>query len=122
MELLDIDSDIRALAFSPDSGYLAVGTTGNQVHLMDVSDINNAEIIANGTRHRGDVNTLAYSPNGYLLVSGSSDGTIYAYDMRHIRDELYVKHELPAHETSVRAVAFGSDDKLASAGYDSAGE
>ncbi len=69
------DSQIRALAWSPDGQTIATG--GGLVMLWDVQA--GLPVKAFGG-HGGYVNDLAYRPDGLVLASASNDGTILLWD------------------------------------------
>lgn len=79
---------LRTLAFSPNSKLLACGDNGGVVNLWKVTDKQQGlagKIIQNLstlklTKHREEIVTLAFSPDGKMLLSGSKDGTIRAWD------------------------------------------
>ncbi len=61
----------RALAFSPDGKWLAIGGKGNRIQLWKTSG---RDIFL---ENRGDeVRSLAFSPEGEWLAAGGADGTI----------------------------------------------
>jgi WD40 repeat protein len=69
--VLDFESEISNLVFSPDGKLLAVGDYGH-IHIVDVK--NGIELaVLNG--HTGIIEGLAFSPDGKLLASGG-DSTI----------------------------------------------
>jgi WD40 repeat protein len=63
----------HAAAFSPDGAYLAVGTRGGSVRLLDVPDLECRREFAG---HNGGVTALAFAPDGQTLASGGADGRV----------------------------------------------
>ena len=61
---------INAVAFSPDSRWLASGGKDNVVKIWDLATGN---IVRTLYGHTSNVNALAISPDGKLLASGSGD-------------------------------------------------
>ena len=98
-----------ALAFSPDSRFLAAGT-GTETRVYDVSRGNLIYRLA------GDsyvVNALAWSKDGTLLASASG------YNIRVWNAQTgRLARTLKGHRLTVSALAFGNGSLLASGGYD----
>ncbi len=75
-----------ALAFSPCGRYLASGTwwqEGMEKMAIRLWDVASGENIATLWGHPTDIQSLAFSPDGTLLASGSFDGTIMLWNVRH---------------------------------------
>ena len=75
-----------ALAFSPCGRYLASGTwwqEGMEKMAIRLWDVASGENITTLWGHPTDIQSLAFSPDGTLLASGSFDGTIMLWDVRH---------------------------------------
>ncbi len=100
----------NAVAFSPDSGVLVVGTAVG-VHIYDLQDFHELRRIKTDVW----VRSLALSPDGSLLAGALFDDTIRVWS---ISDGTQVV-ELTGHTGWVRSVAFSSDGTvLASASDD----
>lgn len=103
---------VRAMAFSPDRGLLAVASVDGPTRLWDVggSFKERAWIGSSGGRY----NALAFSSNRMLLLgSGSLDGTIRMFD---VSDKSPLeKTGLKGAHGAINAVAFSPDGKLAAA-------
>ena len=67
----------EALAFSPDGGWVAVGT-GRAITLWDVETSRPIRVLRG---HEGRVTSVAFSGDGTRLASGSADGTVRLWDM-----------------------------------------
>jgi hypothetical protein len=65
--------DVRAVAFSADSGLLAAGGKDHRVHVWEVTP---ATHIAALQGHSGAIRSVAFSPAGRLLASAGDDGTV----------------------------------------------
>ena len=70
-----------ALAYSPDSGTLAVAV-GRVVQLWDVTT---GQLVACPEGHERKVMCLAYPPDGTRLASGSYDKTVRLWDVSRYR-------------------------------------
>ena len=73
-----------ALAFSPDSSYLAVGSWWCRTDRVPIQlwEVATGEHIHTFWGHASDVQDLAFSPDGALLASGSFDGSILLWDTK----------------------------------------
>jgi WD40 repeat protein len=68
-----VDSQVFALAFSPDGRLLATGGEQQAVHLWDVSDPRRPHPLATlSPAFSGDVESIAISPDGHTLTAASS--------------------------------------------------
>ena len=66
---------VWALAVSPDSSKLAVGTQSGNLHFFSISD-NKLELMETIHVARGEVTALAYSPDGrYLAIASGQTGS-----------------------------------------------
>ena len=70
----------RGLAFSPDSGYLAV----TRLDRIRVLDLKTRQEVANLKGHRATVTSVAFTPDGTTLVSVSADCTGLVWDVKAI--------------------------------------
>jgi WD40 repeat protein len=66
-------SPVEALAFSPDSKQLAVGSANGQIALINLAD---GKTIRTFPGHTSAVTCLVFHPSGNLLVSSSKDRTV----------------------------------------------
>jgi WD40 repeat protein len=104
--------DITALAFSPNSQSLAVGSANRQINLWD---LNSGKKIASFVGHKGAIQSLAFSPDGRVLASASWDRKIKLWNVTTGR----VLASLDGNSGEVLSVAFSPDRKyLASGGGD----
>lgn len=79
--------NVNAIAVSPDGALLALATgnfrtTGqyNPVLLMDMAT---RRIIKRLSIHNDMVKTVIFTPDGRFLISGGSDHSLYAWEIRH---------------------------------------
>jgi len=105
---LPLESEITALGFTPD-GKTIVTAEGNSARIWPVNQGGStprSQEKLDG--HQGLVTCLAFSRNGYLVATGSEDGTARIWDVQAGRQ---VGPPLP-HGASVNAVAFGANDRM----------
>jgi len=76
---MNVDDDIRCLAFSPDGKLLALGGCENPV--VRLYDVPAGKEVRRFEGHVGKVTALAFSPDGRRLASGSADTTVLIWDL-----------------------------------------
>jgi WD40 repeat protein len=96
-----------ALAFSPDGRALAAACTDGVVRVWPLSGEPSARDLPHGT----GVNAVAFSRDGRRLATAASDGKARVWDLARPTDR---PREFP-HTGPVQAIAFGTDDTLATA-------
>ena len=100
------------IAFSPDGGMLASGSSDTTIRLWDVTKGIEKQTF---TGHGGQVNSVAFSPDGSVLVSGSDDTTIRLWNVatgQHLKT-------LVGHTNRISGVLFSPDGRgLASGSLD----
>ena len=67
------DIPLSSLVFNPTGSLVAVGRADGEILLIDVNQKN---LVATLSGHRGIVDHLVFSPDGRYLISSSNDGTI----------------------------------------------
>lgn len=103
------DTDVEALAYSPDGKWLAAGTLGEVIQIWDTSKNKIAQRIL-APKTGGvvpSVRTLAFSPDSRWLVSGQDNGTAYVWEVTTGK-QIQVKH----HPDQVFSVAFSPTENL----------
>lgn len=73
IRVIQCGNHIYSLAFSPDSRFLAVGSSEKDVLLFDCG---NGSLLSRLSGHQDGTNSVAFSPSGLELFSGSYDGTV----------------------------------------------
>jgi WD40 repeat protein len=98
------DGAVSALAFSPDSRWLASAGGGDLVRLWDAATGRPHGEPLRG--HTSRIFCIAFSPDGTLLASGSLDQTLRLWDVVSGRP---VGGPLLGHKSGVSRVVFGAD-------------
>jgi WD40 repeat protein/serine/threonine protein kinase len=105
---------LTAVAFSPDSRYLAYSTEDFATHIWDMRTGAEAHVLRG---HTSDIRALAFSPDGKRLASGSAypENTARLWDVATGK----VIEVLRGHRNEVTRVAFSPDGtRLATASQD----
>jgi WD40 repeat protein len=106
--LLGHTGTVCAVAFSPDSKYLASGGEDGTIRIWECATGIQLFLI---TAHSDVVMSVAFSTDGKTIVSGSPDNTVKVWDIktRKLRKTLNVG-------SMVRSVSFSPDNKVVAAG------
>jgi WD40 repeat protein len=80
VSLVGHESDVYALAFSPDSYLLASASKDQNIRLWDTRNPKNTSVTLRG--HNDTVLAVAFSPDGGLLASAGMDHTIRLWNMK----------------------------------------
>ncbi|MDF5732615.1 MAG: protein kinase [Rhizonema sp. PD38] len=112
---LQHEDDVNAIAFSPDSKYLATASLDNSARIWEwklkEKESGTCEILR--PQHRDNVVAVAYSPKGKYLATASLDSTVQL----HVVATKYMT--LLQHSAGVVDVTFSPDEKyLATASAD----
>ncbi len=106
--LAKLDS-VTSLAISPDSRYLALAMSGQEVGVWDLST--QREVARLDHLKRQIYSTLAFSPDGRWLVSGGYP-TVRLWQVQGLPE----KQALPGQDEAIPSVAFSPDGKLLASG------
>jgi RNA polymerase sigma factor (sigma-70 family) len=103
----------RALAFSPDSKWLAAagGTSaasGEGTAFVAVWDLRTGEEKFFRTRPGDYLQSVAFGPVGRVLVTGGEDGAVRLWEIATGQE----RHRFSGHENDVKSVVFSADGKL----------
>jgi WD40 repeat protein len=90
---------VEAVAFSPDSAFIATASWDHTVKIWNVSG------------HKGTISEVAYSPDGKYLASGSHDHTVKIWDAATMQEVA----TLPAVDDKVSMVSFSPDGTMLAA-------
>jgi WD40 repeat protein len=108
------DGGITALAISPDSRYVAIGS-GFEIHEIGLLKTASWEQEAPLTGHSGWVSSLTFSANSQRLISSSTDNTIRIWDMNSRATTRILK----GHQSEVfSALLTSNESRAVSAGKD----
>jgi WD40 repeat protein len=102
-----LDDDVTAVAFSPDGGLLATGSTDRTARVWDAASGQERLRVT----HDEGVAAVAFSPDGRLLATGSFDPAGRVWDAASGQERLRVTHD-----GAVWAVAFSPDGRLLATG------
>ncbi|MFI2203566.1 CHAT domain-containing protein [Streptomyces sp. NPDC020192] len=94
---------VNAIAFSPDGGRLAVGSTDNRARVWEMAT---GELVAELAHHHF-VNTVDFDPTGRYLATGSADAVAGVWDLTTGSRVLSVRHA-----RAVKDVTFSPDGRL----------
>ncbi len=104
--------DVRCVAYSPDSKWVAVGTSLG-VELRNAATL---RLVRTMEGHTGAVLSVTFSPDGSLLASGARGGTVRLW---RVADGQLLR-TLEGHTGRVWSVAFSPDGTLLASGADDA--
>lgn len=109
---LPSESNVLALAWSPDGSLLAVGGTDARIHCYQGSD---GKYLRSLAGHTGTISGLAFHPSGTVLASASKDRTVRLWNPANGQ----MLKALEGHAAWVQGVAFvAHGTRLASVGAD----
>ncbi|MFB2967977.1 trypsin-like peptidase domain-containing protein [Aerosakkonema sp. BLCC-F183] len=107
---IEADSNVNAVAMTPDGQTLATGHDDKTIKLWQVST---GKLKSALTGLSASASTLAISPDGEILAAGSSDRSIKLWSLRTGQ----LKSTLSGHSSDILSIAFSPDSQtLASAG------
>eukprot|EP01090_Pellita_catalonica_P002966 TRINITY_DN1258_c0_g1_i3.p1 TRINITY_DN1258_c0_g1~~TRINITY_DN1258_c0_g1_i3.p1 ORF type:complete len:857 (+),score=141.38 TRINITY_DN1258_c0_g1_i3:50-2620(+) len=102
--------DMQALAYSPDSQYLATGDSQGKVKLWAASS---GFCFVTFSDHNAAISALQFSPQGHSIFSASLDGTVRAYDLIRYRNFRTFK---PPHLAQLSCIAIDPSGEIVVAG------
>jgi WD40 repeat protein len=95
---------LRALAYAPGRGELAVGASDHSISLVDEKTLEVRLTLAHA--HGNSVFTVAYTPDERYLISGGRDAMLRVWDLQ--RNGAPVSAQ-PAHWFTINHIAFSPD-------------
>ena len=111
-KLEDHDTWIYALAWSPDSKYIAsAGAYMGSEHIW-IWDAETGQIVMRFPAHAGTINTLSWSHDGSLIASGSTDKTVGIWQAR----DGQLVAQFAGHTNAIQSVRWSPDGKLLASG------
>jgi WD40 repeat protein len=100
------------LAFSPDGRYLACGTSGTKIHILEAPRFKRVNVLTNNTAF---VTCLAFDPAGKKLASGGNDSHVRVWSF----PDCALVDDLTGHQGVISGLSFSPDGRrLASGGSD----
>jgi WD40 repeat protein/serine/threonine protein kinase len=106
------DEDAFSLAFSPDAKYLACGTAGTKIHILEAPTFKQVNVLTNNTAF---VHCLVFDRAAKKLVSGGNDSHVRVWSF----PECALMNDLTGHQGVISDLAFSPDGlRLASGGFD----
>ena len=103
---------VTAVAWSPDSKYIASGSLDKKVHIWDAAT---GKLLLTYRGHRAQVYTVAWSPDGQHIASAGNDGVVHIWAAATGKQAF----TYPNHPYQVHTVAWSPDGKrVASGGLD----
>jgi len=100
------ESDLTALAVSPDNSFIVSGRLDGSVLVHDVRTCE--ERLCPSIGHAGVVWSVAISPDGQIIASGSQDNMVRLW---HVNTGASIGEPLIGHKGDVRAVTFSPDTR-----------
>jgi WD repeat-containing protein 1 (actin-interacting protein 1) len=112
----DASGVIRALAYSPNGAYLAIGTDDREVKIWSFAD---SKYLVSGywKYHTARVTCLSWAPNSTNLASGSTDSCVIIWDITKKLKK--VKYMNVHNNGDVQGVAWLDETTVLSTGMDS---
>jgi len=108
----DLGDGVSSLAFSPDARYLACGTFGTKVYILEAPTLKQVNVLSNNTAF---VTRLVFNRTGTQLASGCNDSHIRVWSF----PECELVRDLTGHHGMIGDLAFSPDGRrLASGGTD----
>lgn len=114
LQVLDGQSSVRSLAFSPEGGQLVAGCEAKNAFIWDTSS---GKVLRRLENHQGYVTAVAFSPDGALVATGSEGLSVCLWDAA--AGQLVNSFGPKASEAGwLRSVAFSPDNRLLLTGGD----
>jgi WD40 repeat protein len=97
-----LEGRVWAVAFSPDSSKLAMGTPDGR---LVIHDARTGHEVARVDAHEGTIYSMEYSPDGRLLATASRDRSVRLWDTTSWEE----RRRITGHDATVLSVSFSPD-------------
>ncbi|MBK8555145.1 MAG: WD40 repeat domain-containing protein [Lewinellaceae bacterium] len=98
---------LRCLDYSPIRRELAIGSSDNQIYLLDADTLALRQTLP--AAHQNSVFSICYSPDGRYLLSGGRDALLNVWD---IENDLSLVSAQAAHLYTINHIAFSPNGAL----------
>lgn len=112
---IKVDIGSRAITYSPDGKFLAVGfgagkTIKGKPHIKEGAFVvlrsNDLKVVHEGKDSTGAIRVIKYSPDGKTLAVGSEDNNVYLYS---VKDQYTRRSTLRFHQAPIAFIDFSSE-------------